>query len=402
MASIYTGLTGLQANQTAIDVIANNVANLNTTAFKAGRVTFMDTLINTVSEASGGKTNPKQIGMGCDVASIDVMMLQGTQKLTSRPLDMAILGDGFFLVNNGARNYYTRDGAFQLNADNKLVMANNGMNVMGWMADQAAGTVDTTTTPSDQLVIPNGITYAVPTSKCVIGGNLDSATAVATPQKLTYDIYDSVGSKHRVDLAFSKTANSAWSWTATSPDAAAAASSTGTVTFNSSGQVVSSSGSINLALTAGNGASSLTSSLDLSSMTQLAGTTSVILSNQDGMPLGGMTGFSVDTDGKIYGNFDNGASRLIGQISVARFTNPAGLSREGSNLWRTTPNSGTPTLLPANLAGSQIRSRYLEMSNVDLATEFASMIVSQRSFQANSKSITTSDELMQELMQLKR
>jgi flagellar hook protein FlgE len=120
------------------------------------------------------------------------------------------------------------------------------------------------------------------------------------------------------------------------------------------------------------------------------------------MPQGGMTGFSADADGKIYGMFENGASRLIGQISVARFTNASGLSREGSNLWRTTPNSGTPTLLPANLAGSKIRSRYLEMSNVDLATEFANMIVSQRSFQANSKSITTSDELMQELMQLKR
>ncbi len=402
MASIYTGLTGLQANQTAIDVIANNVANLNTTAFKAGRVTFMDTLINTVSEASGGKTNPQQIGMGSDVASIDVMMLQGTQKLTSRPLDMAILGDGFFLVNNGARNYYTRDGAFQLNADNKLVMGNNGMNVMGWLANPVTGEVDTTTTPSDQIVIPNGITYAVATSKCVIGGNLDSSTAVATPQQLTFDTYDSLGAKHRLDLAFSKTADNAWSWTATSPDATVGSSSTGTVTFNSGGQVIASTGTISLPLTAANGASTLTSKLDLSSMTQLSGSTSVILSNQDGMPLGGMTGFSADTDGKIYGNFDNGASRLIGQIAVARFTNPSGLSREGSNLWRTTPNSGTPTLLPANLAGSQIRSRYLEMSNVDLATEFASMIVSQRSFQANSKSITTSDELMQELMQLKR
>jgi flagellar hook protein FlgE len=273
---------------------------------------------------------------------------------------------------------------------------------MGWMADQATGKVDTTTTPSDQLVIPNGITYAVPTSKCVIGGNLDSSTAVATPQQLTYDIYDTLGAKHRIDLSFSKTADNAWSWTATSPDSTVGASSTGTVTFNASGQVTGSTGSINLPLLASNGASSMTSTLDLSSMTQLSGTTSVILSNQDGMPLGGMTGFSVDTDGMIYGNFDNGASRLIGQISVARFTNPSGLSREGSNLWRTTPNSGTPTLLRANLAGSQIRSRYLEMSNVDLATEFASMIVSQRSFQANSKSITTSDELMQELMQLKR
>lgn len=402
MASIYTGLTGLQANQTAIDVIANNVANLNTTAFKAGRVTFMDTLINTVSEASGGKTNPQQIGMGSEVASIDVMMLQGTQKLTSRPLDMAILGDGFFLVNNGSRNYYTRDGAFQLNADNKLVMANNGMNVMGWMADPATGLVDTTKTPSDQLSIPNGITYAVPTSKCVIGGNLDSATAVATPQQLTFDIYDSLGSKHRINLSFSKTADNAWDWTATSPDSTVGATSIGKVTFNASGQVISSTGSIDLPLLASNGASSMKASLDLSAMTQLSGQSNVILSNQDGMPQGGMTGFSADADGKIYGMFENGASRLIGQIAVARFTNASGLSREGSNLWRTTPNSGTPTLLPANLAGSKIRSRYLEMSNVDLATEFANMIVSQRSFQANSKSITTSDELMQELMQLKR
>lgn len=403
MSSIFTGVAGLQANQQAVDVIANNVANLNTIGYKAGRVTFEETLVRTLEAASSMGTNPKQIGMGVGIGTIDTLMTQGDTRPTGRPLDMAVVGSGFFVVNDGQSTHYTRDGVMQLDPQNHLVMSSNGMRVQGWPADVVTSQVNTTVPPTT-LTIPLGTRYAVPTGNVTFGGNLDASSALNTPVTSSYTVYDSLGTRHTVDVNFSKTADSTWTWTASSPDATSGTvPGTGTLSFDANGRLLNTSAPVSLDLASPNGAATpLNFTMDLGGISQLDGESSVQAISQDGLEMGTLDNFSVDSSGKIVGSFSNGASMLVGQLALATFTNPAGMSKEGSNLWNITPNSGEASVQAPSQGGGIIRSGYLETSNVDLSTEFANLIVTQRGFQANSRSITTSDEMMQDILQLKR
>ena len=400
MTSIYTGISGMQADQHAVDLIANNIANANTIGFKSSTADFQETLVNTLTPAMTD-TNPVQVGTGTVMSATDVNLTQGALQQSSNPLDMAMVGDGYFTVTDGTTQQFTRAGQFQLDSGQQILLGNTQEALVGWKADIYTGALDTNGPPTSNLTIPLGSTYSVQTSTCSYSGNLSAGSTTAVPTTMT--VYDSLGTSHGVNVTFTPAA-AAGSWTisATSPDGTVTIPPADqTVTFNSSGTLTSGQVPMSLALSAGN-AAPLTVNVDLSSVTQLSGDSTAQAASQDGLPSGTLQSYSVGSDGKISGIFSNGASRVLGQIAVARFNNPAGLSQVGNTLWTMTANSGPAVIEAATKGPNVIRGGYLEQSNVDLTTEFGNLIVAQRAFQANSKTITTSDEMLQQVLQLKQ
>jgi len=423
MRSMFSAISGLRAHQTWMDVIGNNIANVNTTGFKVGRVRFTDILSQLVRGASGptetrGGINPLQIGLGAVVGAVDTIHTQGALQLTGKPSDLAIQGDGFFVVSDGSQTLYTRDGAFDIGSDLRLVNPSNGFYVLGWQAD-ANGNVDTAG-PVGPITIPIGQQLdAVPTTQITVQGNLDASqdTAAATPHFVTkVSITDSLGKRHEFYILFDKVGTNTWNYTlqeddprTTStteddPDFALGGTPSGTLVFDADGNLdlaASSISAVDLDSTAG-GASSITVTPDFSRLTQLAAPYSANAA-ANGASAGSLTTFTVSQSGQVLGIYSNGVTKVIGQIALALFTNPGGLMKVGGNAYLPTVNSGEPIVGPADSGGrGKIASGYLEMSNVDLAQEFTSMIMAQRGFQANSRVITASDEVLQELVNLRR
>jgi flagellar hook protein FlgE len=423
MRSMFSAISGLRAHQTWMDVIGNNIANVNTTGFKVGRVRFTDILSQLVRGASGptetrGGINPLQIGLGAVVGAVDTIHTQGALQLTGKPSDLAIQGDGFFVVSDGSQTLYTRDGAFDIGSDLRLVNPSNGFYVLGWQAD-ANGNVDTAG-PVGPITIPIGQQLdAVPTTQITVQGNLDANQdpAAATPHFVTkVSITDSLGKRHEFYILFDKAGTNTWNYTlqeddprTTStteddPDFALGGTTSGTLVFDADGNLdlaASSISAVDLDSTAG-GASSITVTPDFSRLTQLAAPYSANAA-ANGAPAGSLTTFTVSQSGQVLGIYSNGVTKVVGQIALALFTNPGGLMKVGGNAYQPTVNSGEPIVGPPDSGGrGKIASGYLEMSNVDLAQEFTSMIMAQRGFQANSRVITTSDEVLQELVNLRR
>jgi len=407
MIALYTGVTGLSAHEQAVDVIANNIANINTTAYKAGRASFEDALSETISGGTEG-TNPMQIGLGVTLGAIDPNMTQGSLQATGRATDMAVVGSGFFVLGEGDNVCYTRAGNFGLDGSNRLVSLANGMSVLGWQADPVTGAVNTSTTinGSSTINVPIGTrALARASSNVVYQANLDSNTAVGNTVDTSFYVYDSLGNSHRVDLAFTKTADNTWGWVATGADAdPAVAPAAGTLVFDEHGQNTTPTAPCSLALLAPGGATSpIDFAVDFGSVTQLAGDSSIRAVSQDGLSIGWLESFTIDDTGLITGSFSNGMTQALGQIAMASFTNPTGLLRTGGNNYLPSPNSGVPHITTAGHGGcGTVSSGYLEMSNVNLAEEFANLIVTQRGFQANSRIISTADEMLQEVVTLKR
>jgi flagellar hook protein FlgE len=408
LRSMFSAISGLRAHQVMMDEIGNNIANVNTVGYKSGRVNFQDILSQTFRGASApqgglGSINPAQVGLGVTVAGIDVIMTQGNLQSTGRLTDMAIQGDGFFVMSDGSRNYFTRDGSFDVGLGGNLINPASGLKVQGWNAS-SAGAIDTTTATSD-VVIPLGTrTTALASSTATITGNLDAAAAVGATASTTLTMIDSLGVSHSVKVTFTKTGANAWDWAAaTDPtDAAASTTSTGTITFNSDGTYASATGSpVSLTLT--NGATSpLDVATGMDAMTGYQGTSS--LNGQvTGFTSGTLVTFTIGSAGDITGVFSNGQTQLLGQIAMASFVNAGGLLRQGQNLYAASSASGTPSVgVPGSGGRGTVTTGSLEMSNVDLATQFTSMITAERGFQANGKVITTSDEMLQDLVNLKR
>lgn len=283
LKSLYSGVTGMKNLQTKMDVISNNIANVNTTGFKGGRVRFEDMISQSIASAEEG-INGKQVGLGVQASAIDTIMNGGSLQSTGRELDFGIEnGDSSFFVvsgDGGVNNYYTRDGGFYLDANNNLVTG-AGYSVMG----------------------ENRVADSEPKAGAM--GDLETLTIPAT------------------------------------------------------------------------------------------------ISDEKGVY--GLKSYSVDSKGQITGNYGNGESYVIGQIALAKFSNASGLEKAGGNLYVSSGNSGTPEIgYPADDGYGVIRSGFLEMSNVDLANEFTEMIIANRAYQANSRSITTSDSMLEELLALKR
>jgi flagellar hook protein FlgE len=408
LRSMFSAISGLRGHQVMMDVIGNNIANVNTVGFKTGRVNFQDILSQTFRGASApqgglGSINPAQVGLGMTVAGIDVIQGQGNLQSTGRLTDMAIQGDGFFVLADGARQYFTRDGAFDIGLNGQLLNAASGLRVQGWVADQA-GVIDTTTAVTN-VVIPIGTrTTALSSSLSALSGNLDASAADGTTVSTTLNVFDSLGIRHSIKVTFTKAGSNSWDWAAAADptDTGTSTTSTGTLTFGSDGVFSAATGSpIGIAVT--NGATSpLSLPVDMTDLTQYQGVSSLNAAT-DGFSSGTLVTFTIGSGGDITGVFSNGQTQLLGQIAMGAFVNPGGLLRQGQNLFGASSASGDASIgLPGSGGRGTVTTGSLEMSNVDLATQFTGMITAQRGFQANGRVITTSDEMLQELVNLKR
>jgi flagellar hook protein FlgE len=345
--------------------------------------------------------NSRQIGLGVQLATIDNLHTQGALQSTGVMTDLAVQGDGFFILNDSGRRVYTRDGSFGLDHNGMLVEPATGLRVQGWTA--VNGIVDTTQ-PIGDLTIPVAARMnARATTTATLMGNLDERQAVGSTYNNNFLIYDSLGESHSVTLTYTKTAANTWDWQASGAGIAAAGLvNQGQLTFNATGGLAGATGG--LSMTLANGATTpLLVAPDFAQMTQLANANTVTLFGQNGYAPGTLVTFNISNSGIINGVFDNGIIQVLGQVALSRFTNPGGLMKEGSNIWTESANSGVAQIGTANSgARGGISAGSLEMSNVNLAQEFSDMIITQRGFQANSRIITTSDEMLQELMNLKR
>lgn len=411
MRSLFSAVSGLRTHQTRMDVIGNNIANVNTPGYKTSRATFQEVFSQTLKGASSpsgtstterGGTNPMQVGLGVDVASIDTIQTPGNLQPTGRLTDLAIEGNGFFVVLDGETQAYSRVGVFSTDGDGVLVDY-EGRKVLGWVADSSGNlspdrTGDNLTPLSIQIGsnMPAKATENVQWIK-----NLDANSALGTTKTTAVTVYDSLGRTHTVQVKFEKTDVNKWKWTATYPADTSTPSVSGTITFNNDGsfhEVNQQDFSFSP-----QGADDVELKMDFSKLTQVAGPTTVEAGAVDGWPTGTLESFSFDSTGVISGFYSNGKNLVLGQIALANFRNPAGLIKLGNSLFIESNNSGRVEIGPAGTAGrGTVAPAALEMSNVDLAEEFTQMIITQRGFQANSRVITVSDELLQELVNLKR
>lgn len=462
MRSLYSGVSGLQNHQTRMDVIGNNISNVNTTGFKRGRVNFQDMISQQLAGAAKpteelGGVNPKDIGLGMTIATVEQVFAQGNLQTTGVSTDVAIQGDGFFILKNGDESFYTRNGAFGLDRDGTLVNPANGMRVQGWMARELNGeqVVQTSATPTD-LVIPVGSKDpAKATENVLFACNLNkntpeilegaSASDIAKGTWSTeQEIYDSFGNKHLLNVSFRRVTGNPNAWEATVNVDADNADFTQTrvglgttdgvqntfvVEFDnlgtlrsvtdSSGNVSNTDGEIVLttsytvpeAETDENGNPARhTFNINLgtigsmqNTITQAASKTTTKVYSQDGYTLGYLSNFKIDSSGTITGVYDNGTNRVIGQIALATFANNRGLEKAGDSTYVETNNSGQAKIGESGVAGKgSLLAGALEMSNVDLSEQMTDMIVTQRGFQSNAKTIQTADTLLETVLSLKR
>ena len=464
MRSLFSGVSGLKGHQTRMDVIGNNIANVNATGFKSSRVTFADTLSQTQTAASApgdtlGGTNPKQIGLGTGVASIDLLFTDGSAQSTGKNTDVALSGNGLFVVKSGNDTFYTRDGAFEFDADGNYVLPGSGHYVQGWMATDGVlttnGSVENIVVKagksmaakaSEKITYENNLNSAALTITAVNGTTTPGTSATATstapvsltmsdgstitqtsgtytvgyslPITTTVNTYDTLGNVHTLNLFFTKTLVSSttgneWtlsldsditqtSTTITEPDGSITTVTLNPVTINftTSGRYNSGTGSTTLTLT--NGALGTQSiAIDLSTLTQYAGNNTV-KGEANGNAAGTLKSVSIDQSGIITGVYTNGVRQSEAQIAIAQFSNASGLTKTGSSLYQESNNSGTPNVKTAADLGVTITPSALEMSNVDIANEFSDMIITQRGFQSNSKVITVGDEMLETLINMKR
>jgi len=416
---MFNGVSAISATQTDMNVIGNNISNVDTTAFKSSQVSFATQLSQTIQGAQapangGGTTDPIQIGLGVKIGSISVQEAQGGLQSTGAPTDMAIQGNGYFMTASptGAINYQ-RDGHFAVDSAGQLVDASTGDKVLGYPAS-ATGVVNTaaTITPASTISVPVGsLTTAQATSTVTYSGNLDAGTVNPANYTRSVNVYDSQGNAQTITLTFtpSATVPNQWGWTAAgttlSPNTTlttpTGTTNQGTITFNTDGIETASTGSLQLTSTATTSPQNI--ALNFAGTSQLATSSTLAPSSQDGYATGTLQSFTVDQTGTITGVFSNGQALSLGQIALANFSNPGGLSSAGNNQYQTTADSGVPQVGIANQNGlGTISAGYLEQSNVDLATELTNMIITERSFQANTKVVSTVDDMLNDLIQMKQ
>lgn len=453
MRSLFSGVSGLRAHQQKMDVIGNNVANVNTVGFKAGRVTFSDIFSQTLKGATGpdsttgrGGINPMQVGLGLSVASVDTVMTRGSTETTGNQNDLCVDGNGFFIVRSGTTGMYmfTRAGNFTLDKSGNLVTA-DGMNVYGWLdyggVRQNDGSykfdtdrkVEPINIYSDSYNNNKRVVSAKATENVSFSGSLDSSeealgtaegtapdTSTETPHhSTTMTVYDSLGNSHEVEVNFYKcyvnTGDASnpltvWYWEIPGSGGTTVSGAGGFIEFESDGDLFTGdasfpiTGEVTFTPAASTGAAPFTVRIDFSDITASSADSSVEADLVDGYPAGTLEDYSIGADGIIMGVYSNGQQQPLGMIALAGFANPAGLSKAGSNYYAATANSGDfVNGVAAGSGGTGLLSAgSLEMSNVDLSNEFSAMIITQRGFQANSRIITTADEMLQELVNLKR
>jgi flagellar hook protein FlgE len=397
LRSLFSGITGLRQHQTMMDVVGNNIANVNTTGFKASSVVFEDTLSQMVRAAGApsngvGGINPSQVGLGVQLGGIGTNFGQGSVQTTGKSTDLMIQGDGFFVVRNGGESIYTRAGAFTFDSDGRLVN-NQGMVVQGWAVDDT-GAVNTDGPLSDIMLPAGSMIAPAATTTVTVGGNITSSTPDAMTLGAT--VFDAAGNGTPITVVFTPNGTPGMYDVAVN-DANGASLGTGDITFSTADGTRSAS--TNPTFTVNDTA--ITMNLD--AITNYGGPKSLNVTATDGAAAGSLQQFRISPDGSVIGIFSNGLKQPMAKIALANFNNPGGLEKIGSTCYRTTTNSGLPQVgEPMSGGRGQLLGGGLEMSNVDLAQEFTSLIVAQRGFQANSRVITSSDEMLQELVNLKR
>lgn len=470
MRSMFSGVSGLKAHQLKMDVIGNNISNVNTVGFKSQRATFQEVFNQTIKGASSpqvgrGGTNPQQIGLGISLASIDTFHIRGAVQRTDNNTDLAINGDGFFILSNSSdflNRTYTRAGNFTLDEVGNLV-ASNGYRVLGYMEDEERNPAPDGSTVlkgvMEGIVISKSKSFpAKATDTATMEGNLDKdftrvpkyeadGTTLSKPadyisigadknlqfsngvqyRETTSVFYDSLGGQHKVKFTFVRgikdgsTAGEDNEWGVIvqnlddmsyfAKDDATTVSNPPKldeivvpIKFNSEGTLDSTSiKSIALKIDGNNIFDDMNVVVNFENLTQFANDSTASITNKNGYPQGYLDTFSIGQSGEIFGIFTNGQSRVIGQIALAAFKNPAGLEKTSENMYQVTPNSGEPIYgIPGSSGLGALNPGTLEMSNVDLSAEFTDMITTQRGFQANSRIITASDEMLQELVNMKR
>lgn len=464
MRSLYSGVSGLQNHQVRMDVLGNNISNVNTTGFKKGRASFQDLLYQQLSGASApnaevGGVNPKEIGLGMAIGSIDTIHTQGALQTTGVQTDVAIQGNGFIVQKKGESTLFTRNGALGLDQEGRLVNPANGYRVQGWLAKNINGQeILSTSGALEDLIIPIGSKDpARATARVDLACNLDKRTveippnaAADTVEKGTWrveeKIYDSFGSPHTLRVEYRKVVGQPNQWQATvtvDPEAAvstntsvalgatvqAGAGTTFIVEFDnrgllarvrdSQGNESPTAGTLDVGVSfdvpdttpeAGGGQTRQTFRINLgtvgsatNTVTQMAERSSTKVFAQDGHTMGYLDSFKIDQAGVITAVYSNGTNRTIGQMALGSFTNPGGLEKVGETYFAESNNSGMANIGPSGIAGKgKIIAGTLEMSNVDIAEQMTDMIVTQRGFQVNSRTIQTSDQMLQELLTLKR
>ena len=408
LPSMDDAVSGLQMHQQWMNVIGNNIANVSTPGFKASEVTFAQLFAQTLSggsqpQGSLGGTNPVQIGLGVGLGSITQSQAQGALEQTGNPTDLALQGDGYFLLQSPSGPVYTRVGDFSFDANGNLVEGATGFKVLGWMAN-GSGTLPAQNSSNLQsIVIPQTSTKAPQaTSAAAFIGNVDSGTATGSSVVVPFTVYDSLGNAWSLNMTFQPSGTAGtWNWTVTDPSGKAglAGTTTGTVTFSTSGAYAASTGGPFSIAPAGAATSSITP--DFSAMTQYAAPSTANPGTQNGYAGGSLTSLSVDKSGVITGTFSNGLTQTLGQVAVATFANPEGLVQQGQDVYAAGNNSGVPYITqPGSGGAGTVASGSLEGSNVDLAQEFTNMIAAERGFQANAQVVTTSNTMLQTLVQM--
>ncbi len=416
LTSLSTGTTGLASASAELSVVSDNLANANTVGFKSERAAFADALAQTVVGGQG------QIGLGSRLQAVQKILTEGSLSNTGVATDLALQGTGFFEVagttSDGRQgSFLTRAGQFTVDNSGYLVNLDS-MRVQGYPADPTGNI----TSALGDLQVGNASSAPQPTGAVTIKGNLQSDAALApawdplnpatsSTFSTSVTVYDSLGADHQVQVYFSKTADgtagppatdAAWDWHAlTDVGGVATAAGNGALTFNNLGQITS--GAIGAGGFSPPGAAALGFTTDFSAITQFAGSSATTFVGQDGYSSGQLSAIQIDKTGTIQGIFTNGQTRPIGQVGVARVAAPDQLERTGGNLYAVTRASGQAVMGAAGTGGRAfISSGTLEQSNVDIADQFVRMITAQRNFEANSKTITTADQLLSELIAMKR
>jgi flagellar hook protein FlgE len=395
-----------------MDVTGNNIANVNTVGYKGSQTVFQDTLSQVIRAggapaADRGGTNPAQVGLGVKVAAITTNWTQGATQSTGRSTDFMIEGDGFFVTRGtGGEQLFTRAGSFDFDGAGKLVTP-DGSILQGWMADANGavnpnGPIGPLSVPYGQLVSPSAST------KGVIDGNLPSDAPLNTPLQTGIKMFDAQGVEQTIFYNVSRTAANTWTVEVKHENGDVFQTVTG-VTFDNAGKLLTpASGKLPMfnpetAFPGDYPSWNNNVQIDISGLTQYGSTNTLGAPEQDGYALGSLQSFQLGADGTIMGVYSNELRQPIGRLALASFNNPGGLEKAGNSSFRVGVNSGVAQVGTAGVGGrGALMSGALEMSNVDLAEEFTGLIVAQRGFQANSRVITSSDEILQDLVNLKR
>jgi flagellar hook protein FlgE len=406
MSSFSIPLTGLEASSTALNTIANNLSNMNTTAFKSQNVSFSDLFYQQIG--SNGAGNPLQVGAGTQVGSTETDYSQGSINETGNATDVALNGNGFFVIANGNETEYTRDGNFSLTSDGALT-TQSGQQVMGYPV--ANGTVNTNA-PLAAIQVPVGeVEQPQATTSLSMTANLDSSSATGTVVPAQVTMYDSLGVSHVATIDFTNNGGGAWGYSIALPagDATGGANLTGTLQFDANGNLTTPAANVPGIQFSGlsDGANNMTFNWNLygannePTITQVSSVSAVSATNQNGFQSGEYSGFSIDANGVVSAEFSNGQTTPVGQLALASITNEQGLTITAGNNYQTTLASGSASVGVAGAAGlGTMQDEALEQSNVDISTQFSDLIVAQQSFEASSKAITTFDTVSQETINM--